>query len=121
MHGAGDATSLALPSGSSATSGAMCVGVDYPTVRFFAKRTGGSAFGSLRVDVLFEDAAGTVRSLPIGTTMGNGSWAPTAPMLITANLLALLSDGQTAVAFRFVPQSSSWSVDDVYVDPFRNH
>jgi hypothetical protein len=121
VHGAGDATSLALPSGSRATSGAMCVGVDYPTVRFFAKRTGGSAFGSLRVDVLFEDAAGTVRSLAIGSASSNGSWAPSAPMLITVNLLALLSNGQTAVAFRFVPQSSSWSVDDVYVDPFRNH
>jgi hypothetical protein len=122
VHGAGDTTSVSLPSGSSATSGAMCVGIDYPSVRFFAKRTGGTALGRLRVDVLFEDASGTVRSLPIGLVAGNGSWAPTAPMLITANLLALLSGGQTAVAFRFVPQSnSSWSVDDVYVDPFRNH
>lgn len=90
-------------------------------MRFFVKRTGGSALGTLRVDVLYEDVAGSTRSLSIGTVMNSGRWAPSAPLPVTANLRALLSGGETAVAFRFVPQASSWSIDDVYVDPFRNN
>jgi hypothetical protein len=118
VHAPGESTSLALPSGSRATSGAMCVGVEHPTMRFFAKRTGGSALGVLRVDVLYHDAAGTTRSLPVGAVTGNGSWAPSAPVPVVANVLSLLSGGTTTIAFRFVPVASSWSIDDVYVDPF---
>ncbi|MGH2918577.1 MAG: hypothetical protein ACRDLS_08270 [Solirubrobacteraceae bacterium] len=98
----------------------MCVGIEHPTLRFFAKRTGGSVLGSLRVDVRFEDASGTVRSLTIGAVLASANtWKATAPMVITANLLALLPGEHTPVEFRFVPQDgSSWAIDDVYVDPF---
>lgn len=121
VHASGETASLALPSGSRATSAAMCVAIEHPTMRFFAKRTGGSALGTLRVDVLYEDAAGTTRSLAIATVTSSGRWAPSAPLPIAANVLSLSSGGATAVAFRFVPQASSWSIDDVYVDPFMRH
>lgn len=124
VHGAGDGTSLALPAGSSATSGPMCVGLEHPTARFFAKRTGGSLLGSLRVDVIYEGLSGETRSLPIGLVLNlSSSWQPTLPMPLVANLLALAQqDGHTDIALRFVPQGdSSWAIDDVYVDPFRRH
>ena len=52
----------------SATSPTICVGLNHPTVRFFAKRQSGGwlSLSTLRVDVLFETASGTIASLPIG-------------------------------------------------------
>ncbi len=120
VRDAGDSRSLRLPSGASAKSSAMCVGIEHPTLRFFARNTG-SPLSSLRVDVHFEDAAGEVHSLPIGVVRANGSWQPTAPMVLGVNLLALLPGERTAVAFEFTVQGSggNWRIDDVYVDPYR--
>jgi hypothetical protein len=120
VHGAGPARSVALPPGSSATSPALCVGLLHPTLRFFARNTG-TTLGTLRVEVLFEDAAGNVRALPIGQVLGHRGWSPTLPMPVIANLLPLLPGQHTAVAFRFTPSGpgSSWLIDDVYVDPYR--
>ena len=120
VGGSDDSHSLALPAGSSATSPAICVGLNHPTVRFFNKRQSGGwgPLASVRVDVLFETATGTVASLPIGFAGNGGSWRPTSPMLVVANLLPLLPGERTAVAFRFSAQGADFSVDDVWVDPY---
>ena len=120
VGGAKDAKSLALPSGASATSPTICVGLNHPTIRFFAKRRSGGALSlsTLRVDVLFETASGNVASLPIGLVAGGGSWQVTSPMLVVANLLPLLPGEQTPVRFRFTAQGADWSIDDVWVDPY---
>jgi hypothetical protein len=122
VHGAGESKSLALPSGSSATSSAMCVGIEHPTLRIFA-RNGGAALSTLKVDVLFEDAAGSVHSLTIGHLTGSANWEPSLVMPLVVNLLPLLPDERTAVAFRFTPEGAagSWRIDDVYVDPYRRY
>jgi hypothetical protein len=119
VHGDDAPAALALPSRSSATSPAMCVGIEHPTLRLFARSTG-SLLGVLRVDVLFEDALGEVRALPIGVVAAHTRWAPTLPLPVLANLLPLLPGERTAVAFRFTPQGidSAWLIDDVYVDPW---
>jgi hypothetical protein len=125
VHGEDDSSSLSLPAGSSATTSPVCVGLGHPTLRLFARGSGSltsSLLSSLRVDVLFEDAAGNVVSLPIGVVPGalHSTWRPTQPIPIVANLLPLLPGERTAVAFRFTPQGrAAWRVDDVYVDPFR--
>ena len=91
-----------------------------PDVRFFAKRTGGSLLSTLRVDVQFEDALGVQHSLPTGLVLGGGTWAPSLPTLLVANLLPLLPGQHTPVRLRFVPQGlGAWQIDDVYVDPFK--
>jgi hypothetical protein len=110
---------LEIEGGESATSPAVCVGIEDPTIRFFARNTG-SLLGTLTVEVLFEDAAGDVRSLPIGVVAGAGGWSPSLPMPIVANLLSVLDGGKTAVAFRFTGAGigSSWRIDDLYVDPY---
>jgi hypothetical protein len=120
VHGDERRAALALPAGSSATSPSMCVGILHPTLRLLARNTG-SASGALGVEVLFEDAAGIVHALTIGEIAGHPAWAPTVPMPVVANLLPLLPDNHTAVAFRFTPQGagSSWVIDGVYVDPYR--
>ena len=86
-------------------------------VRVFA-RNGGSILSTLKVEVLFEDSAGQVLSAPIGVVTG-GAWAPSLPLPIVVNLLPLLPDDRTAVAFRFTPVlGGDWQIDDVYVDPW---
>jgi hypothetical protein len=111
--------SLALPDGSSATSPSQCVGIHNPTIRLFA-RNGGSSQSTLKVEVLWEDGSGNVQSTPIAMVTGNSSWQPTTQIPIVVDLLPLLPNDQTAVAFRFTPQGTGgdWHIDDVYVDPY---
>ena len=120
VGGADDSHSLSLPAGASATSPAICVGIEHPTLRFFAKRQSGGwlSSASVRVDVLFETSSGQVASLPIGSAGNGGSWQPTSPMLVAANLLPLLPGERTPVAFRFTAQGMDFSIDDVWVDPY---
>jgi hypothetical protein len=111
-----DAASLSLPAGGSAETAPMCVGLEHPTLRFFARRESGSPFGVLRVEALVG-----AHPLLIGLVTGSGRWEPTLPLPIVLNSLALV-DGSTDVSFRFSPlYGSRWSVDDVYVDPYRTN
>jgi hypothetical protein len=113
---AGD-RSLALPAGSSATTAPMCVGIEHPTVRLFARNTGDPA-SLLTVSVVFRDILGGQRSLAVGTVAARSSWAPTAVMPVVVNLLSLLGDQD--VSFRFTPVGDGkWTIDDVYVDPYK--
>ncbi|HEV7807405.1 MAG TPA: hypothetical protein VGO80_16415 [Solirubrobacteraceae bacterium] len=124
VAGPGDASSLAIPAGGSATSPPICVGLEHPTVRFFANRTSGGllGLGTMEVEVLFENKLGFVNSLPIGVVLPSTGWHPTLPMTVLANLLQLLSHERTAVAFRFTPLlGGSWSIDDIQVDPYQRH
>lgn len=116
---ADDARSLALPAGAVATSSTICVGLGHPTLRLFARRANGTAGSTLSVEVLFETAWGSVVSLPIGLLWGSDAWAPSLPLPVVANLLPLLPDDRTPVAFRFTALSGDWRVDDVLVDPWR--
>lgn len=120
VHGAHEVWSLELPAGSVATTAPVCVGIEHPTVRFFARNDGASS-STLTVEVLFETGDGQVRALPIGSLLGGPGWVPTPPLPITVNLLPLLPGEKTAVAFRFRPSGGGdWRIDDVYFDPWRH-
>ena len=121
VAGDGDASSLKVPAGGSATSPTICVGIEHPTIRFFAKRNSGGPLGlsTMRVDVLFENNLGIINSLQIGVVTPSASWQPTLPMTVIANLLALLPGEHTPVAFRFTSLlGGNWSIDDIQVDPY---
>src|ERR1700750_2926842 len=91
VGGSGDDTALRVPAGGAATSPTFCVGLEHPTARFFAKRVGGSVLSTLRGDGRLEDSLGGTHELPIGlVALNGGSWQPTLPMLLVANLLPLL-------------------------------
>jgi len=97
----------------------MCVGLGHPTLRLFA--TGGNLISPLKVEVIYRTALGVVHQ-PVASVTAQRAWAPTAPMLILANVTGLLSlDGLTStVQFRFTaPGSAGWQIDDVYVDPWK--
>ncbi len=111
-----DSRSLAIPEGSSATTPAHCVGVEEPTLRFFATGSG-ATLPLMNVDVLFEDAFGQVHSKWIGYDLG-GRWHPTTVMPIGVNLLPLFPGEKTPVAFRLTAVSGDFQIDDTFVDPW---
>jgi hypothetical protein len=115
-----DTRSLSLGATGTAQSKALCVSIYHPTLRFFV-RNAGTVTALLAVDVMFEDAAGKVKTLQIATVTGGSAWQPTLPYAIVANLLAVFPNGRTAVAFRFraLGGGGKWQIDDVFVDPYR--
>jgi len=119
VHGDDESHSLKLTPGGSALTGTICVGLDRPTLRFFARSSGGLlSLSTMAVSVRFETSLGIVLELPVGVVLPNSHWAPSLPMPIVANLLPLLPGQMTPVQFRFTPVgSASWWIDDVYVDP----
>ena len=119
----GGRRSLAIAAPASATSPTLCIGVDHPTIRFFARRTSGPALALLGVDVVFTDPLGVERRAPLVpvTSPLSHDWVLTLPTPILANVLAL--PGPTAdVHFVFTPTAgSTWQIDDVYVDPYQRN
>jgi hypothetical protein len=115
------AAALSLPAGSSATSPAMCVGIQNPDLRFFAINAGDPS-ATLSVSANWSDSLGGVHSTPIGTVTANGTWRPTPVEPVLVSLLPLLPGNQTPMSFTFAPNGSAgaWQVDDVWVDPWKN-
>jgi hypothetical protein len=110
--------SLKIAPGGSALTRTICVGLDRPTLRFFARSSGGLlGLSTMAVSVRVETSLGLVVELPVGVVLPSGKWQPSLPMPILANLLPLLPGQMTPVQFRFTPVGGSWWIDDVYVDP----
>jgi hypothetical protein len=110
--------SLALPAGASATSAPMCIGVEHPTIRLFARNTG-APLSALTVSVVFSGPLGVKGSLPIGLIGAGDRWSPTPVMPILVNLLALTGDQKVAFRFTAPADGGEWAIDDVYVDPYK--
>jgi hypothetical protein len=111
---AADHRSLQLPPGASGTSPAVCVGADHATLRLLV-RNGGLPTAPLTVSAVVSGVAGEKRTIPLATLTAR-DWAPTAPIPVTLNVLALALP--QSVAFRFDAAGGGWAIDDVYVDPY---
>jgi hypothetical protein len=117
VNGPGDSRSLRLPPGASATSPVMCVGLEHPTLRLFA-RNNKALLSTLSVEVIFETSLGLKASAPVGVLLPSGQWKPSPRLLVVANLLPLLPGNYTPVQFRVRSVGlGTWWVDDFYVDP----
>ena len=118
---AADSSGLQLKAGSSATSTAVCVGVEHPTVRLFVKApaTLGSAL-LIEATVRNPDTglAVTVPHVVVGGVNAN-RWAPTSPLLVTSALGTVL-DAELTVKISPIGVPATWRIDDVYVDPFKS-
>lgn len=120
VGGALDGRSLGLPGGSSATSSPMCVAINYPFFRLFARNTG-AATSSLDVEVLYLGAGGRViDSQVLGNLRGYSAWAPTHRISLAIGRTGASYGGPAGIAFRFTPRGAGgrWQIDDVYVDPY---
>jgi len=117
VAGADDSRSLRLPPGATATSPVICVGLEHPTLRFFAKNNS-ALLSTMTVEVITETSLGLKAAVPIGVILPNGQWKPEPKLLVVANLLPLLPGEHTPVQFRLRSVGlGTWSVDDFYVDP----
>jgi hypothetical protein len=117
VAGASHTRSLRLPPGATATSPVICVGLEHPTLRFFAKNNR-ALLSTMTVEVIAETSLGLKVAVPIGVLLPNGQWKPSPKILVVANLLPLLPGEHTPVQLRLTSVGlGTWSVDDFYVDP----
>ena len=108
---------------SQALSPTMCVNLANPTIRLFAKDTGGNGKSDIKVTVLYEDLNGNIQQLQLAKLRVGSNWQPTIPIPIGVNFLSTASaNGVTAVAFEFQPEGiqkgETMTIDNLYVDPF---
>lgn len=109
-----DRRSLAMPEGSSATSPPMCIGLLSSKMRFVVA---GSQRSRLRVQILYRGLiSNTLGVLDGGTIDASGAWAPSPEMTMLGGVLPLLT---RSVQFRFVSESGTALMDDVYLDPWK--
>jgi hypothetical protein len=121
LGGAADHTALTLPAGSAAVTAPMCIDPTYPYFRLFAR---GPARQTLKVDVLSYDTNGKLlATAPYTYKPLSTSWAPTPSIPISVfTQKSAYGVAAAPVAFRFTPVGPvSFTIDDVYVDPFARH
>jgi hypothetical protein len=115
---------LNIPAGHSVVSPTECVGIEDPSMRFFAHRSGGGLLAGasqLLVTARVETSLGIVIELPVGTltTLTNAAkWNKTPTQYVVPSLLPLLPGEHTPIQFRYTAVGTSdWVIDDVFVDP----
>jgi hypothetical protein len=113
--------SLSIPAGGTVTTPAVCVNAGAPTFRYFVKSSGGllGLLPVMNVELLYQDSVLGLVALPLGTALPNSKWNPGIQQLTLSVLPAAVANGDTPVAFRFRSTLGTWSVDDVFVDPFQ--
>lgn len=114
--------SLALPSGSSATSPTICLGPSDLYVRMFGLDAGGTDDG-LHVRVIWYGLLNTVLGISdFDTYMPTATWAPTDRLGTSGGLQVPLVPllGSTSARVQITPlgAGSNWRIDDFYVDPW---
>jgi len=117
LAGSNDTRSLRLSPGASATSPVVCVGIEHPAVRLFAKNNS-ALLSTLAVDVITETSLGLKVAVPAGVLLPNGRWKPSPKLVVLSSLLPLFPGQHTPVQFRVTSVGlGTWSVDDFYIDP----
>ncbi|MCU1465785.1 MAG: hypothetical protein JWM72_1713 [Actinomycetia bacterium] len=117
-----DGHSLAIPVGEHATSPTTCIAAGENTFRLFVKSSG-TGLSSLHVQAFVQNAlTGIVLSTGFDVNANDATqeWSPT-PAFNVPNLLGGLAGVQrlTLVFTARGESTASWSIDDVYVDPFK--
>jgi hypothetical protein len=118
LHSTADRNSALIPGGGTVTTGPICVGIDKPTVRFFAKRPSFALLPLMTVEGVYTTNTGATASVPlVSVPLAGNSWSLQLPA-VSASALLELGD-TTMMRFRFRAISGTWQIDDVYVDPWR--
>ena len=122
LGGAGDSRSLSLPAGSSAVSPAICMSIDTPVFRMFARNTGDPS-SQLRVEATYK-LLGLVQTKVVNNVTAGSSWTPTQQMstvLTLSTIVGTLIPSSIQVRITPLDRKGNWQVDDLYVDPFARH
>ena len=123
VRGSQDSSSLALPAGASATSPAMCVDLNYPTMRFVGFQDDEKDAG-LDVEVLYPD---TPEGKPEWhkaksfKAKRKDNWNVTKDVKISPERGGKIPGGRP-LALRFTNDADhgTWRIDNLYVDPRRS-
>jgi hypothetical protein len=114
-----DASSLALPAGSSVTTPWICATRDDPYIRLFVQNSG-SVDSQLQVDALYVNGGGKLKVKNVAMISVGSSWTPSDQIRVL-NAIKPGSDGTAQIAFRFTPVGAgSWAMDDLYIDPLKS-
>jgi hypothetical protein len=119
LNGASDSRSLSLPPGSSAVSPPICMALDTPMFRMFA-RNGADPGSRLRVEAVYR-LLGLVRTKDVSRVSAGASWAPTQQMSTVLTLSTIVGTLiPSSIQIRITPLDGrgAWQVDDLYIDPF---
>lgn len=119
LNDAADQRSLSLPAGSSAVSPPICMSLDTPIFRLFARNTGDPSAG-LRVEATYK-LLGLVRTKTVSTVKAGAAWAPSQQMSTVLTLSTVVGTLiPSAIQIKITPVGSGgqWQVDDLYIDPF---
>lgn len=116
----GSAHALQLSAGASAATAPTCVNASNPSYRFFSRSSGGllGLLPAMTVSLEYRDGLLGLVSLPLGVATPTSSWAPSPVELTLAALPAALADGSVPLSLRFTGIAGTWTIDDVYVDPW---
>jgi hypothetical protein len=121
VDGLGDSHSLSIAPGGTAVSPTVCINNLAPTWRFFAHAANASASASqLTVYAQWTDPnTGHKFRLPIAHGNGNTypSWAST-PVLTLGKVLPAGVNVNIQLVFAAGANGGSWSIDDVFIDPY---
>ena len=117
----GDQNSVLLPRGGTVTTGPICVGLDKPTVRFFAKRPSFALLPLLTVEGVYTTKSGGTASLPlVGRAARRQRLVAAAPVRHDRRRCSS-SATRTMMRFRIRAVTGDWQIDDFYVDPWRRY
>jgi hypothetical protein len=117
-----DSHSLVIPNGGRAKSPTTCVALGENSVRLFVKSSG-TGPSSLHVQASVENAlTGIVLStgFDVDASAATQDWSPTSTFDVPNLLGGLVGVQNLTLVFTARGSSAvSWSIDDVYVDPFK--
>jgi hypothetical protein len=114
-----DSRSLSLPAGSTALSPPICMSLDTPIFRMFA-RNSGDPTSRLGVEATYK-LLGLVRTKTVSAVTAGSSWAPTQQMSTVLTLSTIVGTLiPSSIQIRIFPLDNrgQWQVDDLYIDPF---
>jgi hypothetical protein len=119
LNDTGDKRSLSLPAGSSVGSPPICMSLDTPIFRMFARNTGDPS-SRLRVEAVFK-LLGILRTKDVSTVTAGSAWAPTQQMSTVLSLSTIVGTlTPSAIQIRITPldDKGKWQVDDLFIDPY---
>ena len=126
LAGASDTRSLRLQPGSTVASPWVCIGKAEPALRFVARPSTGGNYTSLNVTITLRGATGSQASVYLGQLSAGdvSSWQPSPIYSYAAwlNQPWLYAGGDTVqaqIVFTVGGSGGTWSLDDVFVDPFK--
>ena len=115
-------SALSINKRGEAVSPTFCIDANYPTFRFTADTSAGP-FTQLNVNLRYPDSFGVLHDVNLGTLSDGGflSWATSTILPLQTKVPFWQRNDTLNVRLVFDPNTfgNDWSIDDVYVDPYR--